>query len=717
MTRTRAIHLVFGTAFAFSLCCHAETKADIHETWNSYGGDPGRTHYSLLDQINRENVNRLKVAWTFDSGDAEKGSQIQCTPIIIGDILYATSPKLKVFALNAATGKPIWEFNPFANQTSGQGINRGLMYWSKGEDKRILFTAGPHLYALDAASGQLIETFGNAGKVDLRAGLDRNAAELQVDATTPGAIYKDLVIIGSRVGETPNAAPGHIRAFNIRTGELSWIFHTIPYPGEFGYDTWPANAWKEVGGANSWGGRSLDRERGIVFVPTGSASYDFYGANRLGDNLFANSVIALDANSGKRLWHFQTVHHDLWDRDLPAPPSLVTLSRNNKPVDAVVQVTKSGFVFVFNRTTGESLFPIEEREVPTSDVFGEVASRTQPFPVKPPPFTRQTFTKESVTDISEEAREYVLKKLENVRYGSPFTPPSDQQETVIFPGFDGGAEWGGPAFDPESGYLYVNATELPWTYQLVKVSDEAGNPGKSVYQQNCVTCHGIDRKGNGKEFPSLIGVGQRLPYPKIAGIIRGGKGRMPGFPQMSFEDILLLLDYVNQSEPLKTEQAKRITDHKAAKASMFLHTGYFPFYDQNGYPAIKPPWGTLTAINLHKGEIDWQVPLGEYPELVKQGIRNTGTENYGGPIVTKGGLVIIAATMDEKLRAFNKTTGALLWETDLPASGFATPATYSVNGKQYLVIAAGGGKSGRISSGKYVAYALPDSDTPPINPP
>lgn len=694
------------TLCLFSLYNHPSLAESDFHSWKSYLGDPGRTHYSSLEQINTSNVADLQLAWRFDSGDSEQGSQIQCNPIVVDGILYALSPKLKIFALNAASGQLIWQFDPFKDQGSGQGINRGVMYWSDQDDKRILFTAGPYLYAVHAGTGALVKTFGEEGRVDLRIGLGRNPDELQVDATSPGAIYQDLLIIGSRVGETPDAAPGHIRAFNIRTGKLAWVFHTIPHPGEYGYETWSKDSWREAGGANSWAGMSVDRKNGIVFVPTGSASYDFYGANRKGDNLFANSIIALDANSGKRIWHFQTVHHDLWDRDLPAPPILFTMNHNNTKREALAQVTKSGFVFVFDRKTGEPLFPIEERAVPASDVENEWTAKTQPFPLSPPPFARQHFSRDEVTDISVESKEYVLAQLQGVRMGQPFMPPSDKQATVIFPGFDGGAQWGGPAYDPETGHLYVNATELPWTYKLVKVETDTNNPGNTIYIKHCATCHGMDRKGNGKEYPSLIDVGQKLSYSKIAGIIRNGKGSMPGFPQMEFENILLLLDYLNLSSK-GSLAAEGKTGKSKTTLPLYLHTGYFPLYDQDGYPGLKPPWGTLTAIDLNAGTISWQVPLGEYPELVKKGIRNTGTETYGGPVVTKGGLIFIAATMDEKIRAFDKFSGELLWQADLPASGLATPSTYSVDGKQYLVIAAGGGKSGRKSSGEYLAFSLP----------
>ncbi len=679
------------------------------QSWATYGGDPASTQYSSLSQINTGNVGDLQLAWSYETGDAEEqGSQMQCNPIIVGDRLYGTTAKLKVFALDAATGRELWRFDPYSGSTNAQGINRGVSYWRSGEDERILFTAGTYLHALNARNGLLVRSFGDNGRVDLRAGLGRDPRTLQVDATSPGAIFEDLIILGSRVGETPGAAPGHIRAFDVRTGRLEWVFHTIPQPGEVGYETWPPGAWEEVGGANAWAGMSIDLDRALVFVPTGSASYDFYGGNRHGDNLFANTLLALDAATGERRWHYQTVHHDLWDRDLPAQPNLVTLTRGEQRIPAVAQVTKTGHVFVFNRENGEPLYPIREVQVPPSAVDGERASPSQPVPLKPPPFTRQRFTADNVTNVSPRARADALARLAELRTGRPFTPPAIDRHTVVFPGFDGGAEWGGAAYDPTSGYVYVNATELPWSYTLVRLPAESV-PGQRAYTQYCASCHGLDRRGNDRDYPSLIGVGERLSYPAIAGLIRQGKGEMPGFPQLGFENIMLLLDYLNESETTVADAGiagDEVLDEAAGIP--FMHTGYFRVVDADGYPAIEPPWGTLTAIDLNAGEIAWQVPLGEYPELVAKGIRNTGTENYGGPIVTAGGLVFIAATMDERMRAFDKRTGEVLWSVGLPAAGFATPSTYEVAGKQYLVIAAGGGKSGLKSGGQYVAFSLPD---------
>jgi quinoprotein glucose dehydrogenase len=684
--------------------------ASLKHEWPTHGGNPAHTQYSPLAQINTANVARLKVAWVYHTGDKrdDNRSQIQCNPIIVDGVLYATSPQIKVFALDAATGNPLWTFDPFkaGAQASSLGVNRGVTYWQSGDDRRIFVSAGQRLYALDARTGLPVPAFGQQGSVDLTEGLGRDVSGLFVLSNTPGAIYKDLLIVGTRVSEGPGpAAPGHIRAYDVRTGKIRWSFHTIPWPGEYGYDTWPKDAWQRIGGANAWSGISVDTKRGIVFLPTGSAAFDFWGGNRKGANLFADCLLALDAATGRRLWHYQFVHHDLWDRDLPAAPVLVTLRRNRRLIDAVAQITKQGYVFVFERTTGKPLFPIEERPVPPSDIPGEQASTTQPLPVKPPPFARQAFTEADATNLSPEAQRAVLARLKAVRTGRQFIPPS-KEGTVIFPGFDGGGEWGGAAFDVESGRLYVNANEMPWILTLVEIAPKTA--GEAVYRQNCAACHGIDRRGATQQnAPALINLAPRMRRDQAQRIIESGRGWMPSFGYLADAQKQVLLRYLYDEETasvisLTKPAAEEIIDVP------FTHTGYNRFLDPDGYPAVKPPWGTLTAINLNKGEIDWQIPLGEFAELTKRGLPITGTENYGGPIVTAGGLVFIGATRDEKFRAFDKQTGKLLWETGLPAGGYATPSTYEVNGKQYVVIAAGGGKMGTKSGDTYIAFALPD---------
>jgi quinoprotein glucose dehydrogenase len=695
------------TIAAFLLLAGLLAAADPHREWTVYGGGADSIRYSALNQINRNNISRLAVAWTYDTGDAFHDSEMECNPIVVDGVLYATTPKLRLIALDAATGKLRWSFDPSHIQSEasfGKSRNRGVTYWAAGADQRIFLPASHWLYALNARTGALIPTFGENGRVDLRAGLGRPLEEMSISATTPGIVYKDLLIMGSIVSETLPASPGDIRAYDVRTGKIRWTFHTIPHPGEFGYDTWPKDAWQYIGAANNWAGMSLDIERGLVFVPTGSAAFDFYGGNRKGDDLFANTLLALNADTGERVWHFQAVRHDLWDRDFPAPPNLVTVQRDGAAVDAVAQITKSGHVFLFERQTGKALFPIEEHAVPASTVEGELTAERQQLPVKPPPFARQIFTEDMIANRTPEAHAAVLARLRKVHSDGQFVPPS-LEGTVIFPGFDGGGEWGGAAFDPTSGLLYVNANEMPWILRLVEAPAKRQASGRNLYNARCAACHRQDMHGTPPEFPSLTDIAKRRTPEQITAIIRQGNGRMPAFPQLPADAVAAIVTYISTGEDMKVKDVERSPwpiDQK------YTHDGYNKFLDPDGYPAVEPPWGTLNAIDLNKGEIAWKIPFGEYPELAAKGLRDTGSENYGGPVVTAGGLVFIAATVhDRKLHAFDKSTGKLLWETLLPASGNATPATYEVNGRQYVVIAAGGGKSGSPSGGSYVAFALP----------
>jgi glucose dehydrogenase len=673
--------------------------------WPIYGGGPDNIRYSPLKQITRHNVQRLQVAWTFDSEDAFPGSELQCNPIIIDGVLYATTPKLNVIALNAATGKLIWRFNPNEETAQiGKNRNRGVTYWSNGSDKRIFSVSHAFLYSLDAKTGRPDPNFGENGHIDLRDELGRNPRDA-VSLNTPGVSYKNLLIVGSIVGETLPTSPGDIRAYDVLSGRLRWAFHTIPHPGEFGYNTWPPNAWTYSGGANNWTGMTLDEKRGLIFAPTGSAAYDFYGDNRIGDNLFANCLLALKAETGERVWYFQTVHHDMWDRDLPSPPSLVRVKHAGHMVDAVAQTTKSGWVYLFERETGKPLFPIRERSYPPSELDGEKAAPTQPLPELPPHFSRQILTTDMLTTRTAAAHQAVLDLFKKTLSAGQFVPPS-KEGTIIFPGFDGGAEWGGSAFDPATGHLFVNANEMAWILRLFERPSGAATSGKDIYLKECSACHRRDRAGSPPEFPSLLDVSNHYTDEQIANLLYSGSGRMPAFARLGADGVKAVLRYAVHGEDMPVAPRKPLpTDGK------YINNGYTKFLDPDGYPAVKPPWGTLSSIDLNRGRIVWQIPLGEYPELAAKGLTNTGSENYGGPVLTASGVLFIAATSyDRKFRAFDKDTGKLLWETTLPASGNATPATYELNGKQYVVIAAGGGKGKQTdkTSGSFVAFALPD---------
>ncbi|MEO8351626.1 MAG: PQQ-binding-like beta-propeller repeat protein [Chthoniobacteraceae bacterium] len=662
--------------------------------WPVYLGGKGRSLYSPLQQINHDNVSHLEVAWTYETGD--KG-EYQANNLIVDGVLYTPSPSRKVIALDAATGKELWKWDP-AGERSGAGSprQRGLVYWQNdtGGERRLFTGVGGYLFALDAKTGAVLREFGENGSVDLGSGLN-----------TPGVIYQDLLILGGVGGK------GAVRALDVGTGKQRWTFRLIPRPGEEGYDTWPENAYKNATGVMPWCGQSLDEKRGFVYIATKTAEPDFYGGERHGMNLFANSILALNARTGERLWHFQIVHHDLLDKDLPCPPVLLTVNRDGKQIDAVAQGTKHGLLFVFDRVTGEPLWPIEERPVPASDLRGEEAWPTQPFPTKPAPLMRQHYTEADASDISPEAHQMTLDRLRASPNFGPFPAPS-LNETVMFPGFDGGMEWGGGAADPE-GIYYVNVNEMPWLMQMVETRRADGTPlipGEQDYMVHCGACHGLDRKGNPTAgFPPLIDIAQRKTRAEIEKITRQGGGRMPGFATMPEAKRTAILNYVLNDEPPSASRKEAGALNVASEqASAFAFAGFRRWLDPNGYPAIKPPWGTLNAVDLNTGEIKWKVTLGEYAELTARGIAPTGTENYGGPLVTAGGLIFIGATADETFRAFDKESGKILWRTKLPFGGNATPSTYTVNGRQYVVISAGGGKSGRPSGGSLVAFALPN---------
>lgn len=699
--------------------CHSSSLGGLDEqtakTWREYLGGPYRSHYSSLKQINVSNVAQLEIAWEYELGDT---GNIETSPIIIGDTLFGKSASGLPFAINAASGEEYWNIKGEKFNLSSN--SRGVNYWESDKDQRILYTHGQWLYAVDATTGNRIYSFGDSGRVSLKKGLRRSAHDKMVISTTPGSIYKNLIIMPLRVSEGSGAAKGYVQAFNIKTGDLVWVFKTVPDPGEFGYDTWPKNAFKntDIGGVNNWAGMAIDRKRGIVYVPTGSPAFDYYGGNREGKNLFASTLLALDAQTGKRIWSYQFVHHDIFDRDLPAPPTLLTVTHNGEKIDAVAQITKHGYVFLFNRVTGRPLFPIKEQPVPQSHVPGEQTWPTQPFPTKPAPFARVKLTEK---DINIHAKNYneLLNIFRNSRTDGPFTPPGLKQNAFIFPGLDGGGEWGGAAVDPH-GILYVNSSAVPWYLQLVPNFDEEElkklSLGNRLFLTTCSQCHGADLEGEKSAgIPALLNIKDDHSENYVTQVISNGKGMMPAFGgTLSKKETKAIVNYIfGRKEKMMNEsgvidnESKQLKPNKLAVPYRIHHTR---FMTSDGYPAINPPWGTLSAIDMNTGEFVWRDTLGTHPELKEvYGTSKTGTLNFGGPIVTAGNLLFIASTPDSLFKAYDKTTGELLWKTKLPAPGFATPATYQVNGKQYVVIACGGsGQLGIKARIIYVAFALPD---------
>jgi len=714
-------------AVSFFLVSFYIDRSQPDGQWPVTGGSRANTRYSLLAQVDTNNVQQLQVAWVYhsESGDSTKFGPMECNPLMVDGKLYGVSSRMKLFSIDAATGQQQWQFDPVDSiahpgwHPNSINMNRGVAYWADGEDKRIIYTVGPVVFEVNAITGKLIPSFGKNGGIDLRYGLGRpNPKQLNVAPTSPVMIYKDLFFVSGLVGDN---TPGHIRGFDVRTGRQKWIFHTIPYPGELGYNTWKdKEAYKDMGSTNDWPGFSLDEKRGILFAVTGNPSNDFYGGRRLGAGLFGNCIIALDAATGKRIWHYQTVHHDVWDRDISNPPVLVTLTYKGRRVDALVQTTKQGLIFVLDRVTGRPIFPVKETPMPTNTVLkGEELWPTQPIPVMPKPFARQSLTENDLnTLVSDSSYADIKRRFRSYRKGTIFEPPT-KEGTIVFPGYDGGGEWGGPAVDPATNMLYVNANEMAWVLTMIdnKIKPLAGQTngqaGQAIYMQNCRTCHGPKREGGG-DIPSLVNIDRKYTKSKFLELIAGGRKMMPSFNQFTAaqKDALASFILSNKAEQQKPYRGPTAQTKSHRPEDLFVSTGYNKFLTREGYPAISPPWGTLSAIDLNTCEYVWQIPFGEFSELKQKGIPTTGRENYGGPVVTAGGLLFIGATADGKFRAFNKRTGLVLWEADLPAPGVATPTIYSLNGKQYIVIACGGSKWGGRHSDAYVAFALPSGDEP-----
>ncbi len=692
--RTRVAFRRYASLITLAGLALSAADGGLYRDWETVGGDPGITRFSKLDQINASNVSQLEIAWTYHSGGAQGRSTIQCNPIVVDGILYATTPTLDLVALDAATGEERWRFSdssevekgPDTNQGQYYGLNRGVAYWRDGDDKRILYSRGYHILAINADTGKLIAQFGKDGRADLREGLSRPPAFVGIANPAAGVVYKDLFIVGSR-----GNSPGHVRAYDIRSGEMEWIFYTIPRPGERFADTWPADAHSKAYGANVWSGLSVDVENGMVFCSTSSPKPDLFGWLYPGKNDLANSVIALDAATGEYVWHFQEIKHGIWDLDLPAPPVLVTVERDGKPVDAVAQVSKTGNTYLLDRLTGESLFPLVERPAPESDIAIEQAWPTQTVPLLPPPFTRQEVTYDQLTTLSPEAHIDAVERFMNVRSGW-FTPISPKG-TLLY-GVLGGAEWPGASFDPTTDLLYVAGNNLPLIIRLDPVTGKAAK-GAVTFSTACTMCHAIERLG---------GAARRYEPEALAELLRTGRGAMPSFAHLGDAVIGDLVDFLQIDPKEKVEEP--VDPDFVPQAYTF--SGFNRFLDKEGYPAVKPPWGTLSAIDLNKGEIVWQTPIGEYEGLAERGIPPTGTPLFGGPTVTAGGLVFIGGSTDEKFRALDKVTGEILWEAQLPYGAYANPSVYEIDGRQFVVIAAaGGGKNGTPSGDAYIAFALP----------
>ncbi len=685
----------------FVSACGSVQTDYAQQDWAHTGGSEGQQKYSQLAQINKANVSHLAVAWIYRSGN--KAGNIQMNPLIVAGTVFLTTPAQELVAVDGANGHERWRFNPARDDEQFGGVNRGIAYWASGSNARIFFTSGGYLNAVDAHTGESVEGFGDRGRINLNQGLVKPADQMGITAPAAPVIFDDLVIVGAMTW----SGPANVSAFNVHTGERKWIFHTIPQPGEYGYETWgDPNFWKTGAGVNVWGGLSVDSQLGMVYFATGQPKDDFYRPDNEGEHLFGNCIVALDAANGHLEWHFQAIHHDLWDLDLPCAPILTELDYHGKKVPGVAQLTKTGHVLLFNRVTGEVLSEVEERAVPESPLYAEVAWPTQPYISWPEPFAKQVVTHEDLTQLTSEANAYATKIFDSADAGW-FVPPSTKG--IIYYGIHGGAEWGGGSYNPVSNTLFVNSNDVAWHITMRNIYEEKDNesiqehPGRALFlKSNCVSCHGADRKGRGG-VPSLSGLHDKYTPHQVVNIIKTGKGAMPPFSHIPEDEVQQIAAY------LLDEKASFEAD-AAVRSPYYRAINYIKFLDDQGYPATAPPWGTLNAIDLTTGKIKWKVPLGEYPELTARGIDITGTENFGGSIATAGGLVFVGATRDERFRAFDQDSGKILWEVQLPFGGFAVPSTYMANGRQYVIIpATGGGKLGTPTGDEYIAFALPDN--------
>lgn len=756
----------FSLSFLIAAGVLASRGADDlqHKSWRDYAGGPDQSKFVIMSDITKANVSKLEVAWSYKTGDERS---YHFSPIVVDGVMYLQAKNSSLVAVDVTTGKEIW-----IHANLGGITNRGLNYWESADrsDRRLIFTLNGTLQEINATTGKSILTFGKNGVVDMREGLERDPALIaRATSPTPGKVFGDLIILGSATGEGYFSAPGHVRAYNVVTGEMTWIFHTIPQPGEFGYDTWPKDAYKYIGGVNVWGEMSLDEKRGIVYLPIGSPTYDYYGADRIGMNLFSDCLVALDARTGKRLWYFQTTHHDLWDYDLTAAPQLITIKKDGKTIDAVAQATKQGFIFVFDRVTGEPVWPIEERPVPPSDMPGEKAWPTQPFSTLPPS-ARQGITPDDVTKILITEAEQASWKARIAKARTGLFTPLSTQETIAVPGAVGGTNWGNTASNPDAGILYVLSVDFPSFYKL-ELRDTGGEGGgrgrgpadpatiaraQALYKQTCAACHGEDRSGTGAG-PSLLPGAINIALPQLRRAISFGLGRMPALPHISEEGINDLFAWLSAGQGGRGGPGGRggaangpLPDGPVVASGGAL-AGASPagsggrgggggmqnypdgveapasrYYTDYGlsYPFVmSPPWSHIMAYDLNKGVIKWKRPIGQDRDATAAGAKDTGVPRgaqRNSMIVTSTGIVF-ATAKDGRLYAFDADDGKILWSAELPSGTEGIPIAYESGGKHYIVVNAttpvtsglrsresGVGATSQRSNGAYVVFGLPD---------
>jgi len=725
-----AITALAASLFSVAAWAIPQDAQQLHSTWSTYLGNPDSSHFTSLTQINRDNVGKLAVAWSYDAGNERA---YEFNPIVVGNIMYVIAWHTDIVALDARTGKQLWVHHP---KSMGQRleVHRGINFWQSkgGSDKRLFIAFDNHLEAIDESTGELIKSFGDGGSIDLKRGLGRDPKSMYViQSGTPGQIFENLIILGSETGEDYGSPPGDIRAYDVRTGRMVWIFHTIPHPGEFGYDTWPKDTWKYEGGTNCWGEMSLDQKTGIVYIPTGAPTYDFYAADRKGNNLFADCLLALDARTGKLIWYYQLIHHDLWDYDATSAPQLLTVQHNGEKVPIVAEASKQGYLYVFNRATGKPIWPIEERPVPRSHMPGEESSPTQPVPTAPPPFARQKFTVADIDPyiLSPLDRDRWKKVVENAVNEGLFTP-AERTDTIEMPGNRGGSNWGMTASNPTDGTMFVVSMDIPAILKnerrappsLWNIPSKASpaQQGKAVYHFYCERCHGTDREGAPPAVPSLVRAPSVFGEATIKGVVKYGLKDMPGFPDLTDRLLnglmLYLADPASASGPLPSGgEPPPAAPNAASDAPVRFWTGY------GLQPSIiSPPWSVITAYDLNQGTIKWQVPFGDAPQGARENLKGTGIMlPRNGPVVTASGLLFIATKDEGKLRAYDQGTGELLWSVDLPAASEGVPAVYEADGREYIVVCATSAKQSGIPRDgpeeptpepvhrSYIAYALP----------